>query len=136
MGNEWYWWLGTKWQRHRHAIKDMHSLLARLDSRLGQGWMTTEHVTSVLDAPDPAALVGRWIASRRNHLHTRRRCAYEQCSEQVSSVNAKYCEMHAKLRKREAHRQAQKKYQSRTDKSDFLNPASGAEFVKRPEGGL
>ncbi len=112
MGNEWYWWLGTKWQRHRHPIKDVHPLLARLDAVLGPGWMTVDHVVTVLDAPDPASLVARWLTSRRKHQHTRRRCAYEQCSEQVRSINAKYCEVHAELRQREAHRQAQKRYQS------------------------
>ncbi len=135
MGNEWHWWLETRWLKHRNAVKYVHSLLAELDATRGHTWMTTDHVVAVLDALDPAALAGRWLASRRNHQHSRRRCAYQQCSEQVRSVNAKYCEMHAEFRKREAHRKAQKKYQSQTDKSDFSNPASGAEFVKRSDRG-
>ncbi len=138
----WHWWLGTKWQRHRHPSKDVHPLLARLDAALGHGWMTTEHVTLVLDAPDATALVERWLVSRRPAVHYGRRCAYPECLERVASVNGKYCEMHAGIRKREAKRAYQRRAREKahiihpqSGKSDLQNSASGGKFVRRPEGG-
>ncbi len=37
VGTEWYWWLRTKWQRHRTYVTAVHPLLASLDAELGHG---------------------------------------------------------------------------------------------------
>ncbi len=112
-----YWWLEAKLLRHRNDVRDVHPLLARLADAKGHGFMTTEHVFAVLDAVDPAELVESWIGarseSRRPHVLSHRRCAYEGCSERVSADNAKYCLMHAQIRARQASRERVRRYRGK-----------------------
>ena len=59
------WWLQCRWlPRHRHTAAEVHPLLLKAQQALGRAWLTTEHVVAVLDAGDPAVVVGNWLAAR------------------------------------------------------------------------
>ncbi len=142
VSNEWHWWLRAKFQKHRNDVTAVHPLLASLDTEIGHGFMTTEHVLAVLDSPNPAGLVGGWLLARsrskRAHPTEYRQCAYPECPERVSAANAKYCETHARIRTREAKRAFDRRARknvhsidSQSGKSNPPNPTPDAEFVNR-----
>lgn len=109
--SDWHWWLRASWQPHRHTARDVHPLLAEVQEARGKTLMTYEHVVSVLDVQDPAALVRSWTGrapqrGRRIGLDARERsCAWDGCFQPVASLAppARYCAFHAERMRRERH---------------------------------
>jgi hypothetical protein len=82
-----YWWLQTDWLRHRNTIEDVHPLLVVLQDARGTGFMTIEHVTTVLDSRNPEGQVRQWTEERPSGLPaqpTRTATAWDEPSNELT----------------------------------------------------
>ncbi len=107
------WWLFCEWQPgHRHRAEEVHPLLLRLLRKRGNGFMTTEHVLAVMDARDPEEVVSAWLKERRA-VPLKHPCLWPGCRLETASVgpNARYCEAHAAISRRQTRRAYKRKAQ-------------------------